>query len=236
MSTVPARPSSPSWWFTLPGLVLLLAILATLPAWWLVAWPLLDLASAPRHAGHVPIVYAHVLGGTCMLVLGSLNLYIGATRRWHRFHRHVGYGYLLGGSFGAGAALLLALGTVHGQVIRPFAYDLTQVGDLGWALAALATAWMTCAAMGWRAARNHRYDNHRAWMIRSYVLAWSFVLCRLIGKVPALAVLGELGDGAALGWLSWLVPLTIVEIALQWRAGAAVPARAPSVRASSSTH
>ncbi len=51
-------------------------------------------------------------------------------------------------------------------------------------------------------------------MIRSYVLAWSFVLCRLIGKVPALAVLGELGNGAALGWLSWMVPLAIVEVVM----------------------
>jgi len=220
-----ATTTTRSWWLTPPGMALFVAIVFTLPAWWLIAWPLLTLASASRHAGHVPLAYAHMVGGTCMLVFGSLNLYIGATRRWHRFHKIVGYGYLTGGSFAAGAALLLALGTLHGKNIKPFAFDLILVGDLGWALASLATAWFTCAAMGWRAARNRRYDNHRAWMIRSYVLAWSFVLCRLIGKVPALSVLGELGDGAAIAWLSWMVPLAIVEIAIQWRAGAAVPTR-----------
>lgn len=214
-----------SWWTTLPGVVLLLAIVGTLPAWWLVAWPVLSMADPARHAGHVPFTYAHVLGGTVMLVSSSLNLYIGATRRGFRYHRYIGFAYLVGGGFGAGSALLLALATVHGKVIRPFAFDLMLVGDLGWALAALASAWMTCAAMGWRAARNRRYDNHRQWMIRSYVLAWSFVLCRLIEKVPAASWLGQLGDGAALGWLTWLVPLAIVEVAMQWRAGAAVVTR-----------
>jgi len=210
-----------NWWLTPPGIVLTIAILSTLPAWWLIAWPILAFDNPARHAGHFPLVYAHMLGGTCMLVLGSVNLYIGATGRWMRFHRYVGYGYLAGGFLGAGAALSLALATVHGKIVQPFAYDLMVVSDLGWALAALATAWMTCAAMAWRAARNRRFDNHRAWMIRSYVLAWSFVLCRLIGKIPALAFLGELGNGAAIGWLSWMVPLAIVEVALQWRAGAA---------------
>src|SRR4249919_2116575 len=225
MATVPTTANPRSWWLTLPGLVLLLAILSTLPAWWLVAWPVFSLSASTRHAGHFALVYAHAMGGTCMLVFGALNLYIGATRRWHRFHRYVGFGYLIGGAFGASAAFSLALATVHGKVIKPFAFELTQVSDLGWALAALSLAWMLCAAMAWRAARNRRYDNHRAWMIRSYVLTWSFVLCRLIGKTPALAVLGELGNGAAQGWLSWLVPLAIAEVALQWRAGAALPAR-----------
>ena len=64
-------------------------------------------------------------------------------------------------------------------------------------------------------------------MIRSYVLVWSFVLCRLIAKIPPLAFLGELGGGAALGWLSWLIPLAIAEICLQWKAGAREPVRLP---------
>jgi hypothetical protein len=209
-------------------MVLAVAMISALPAWWLLAWPVLVASDPARHAGHFALVYAHMLGGTCMLVLGSMNLYIGASGRWMRFHRYVGYGYLGGGTLGACAALSLALATVHGKIVRPFAYDLMLVSDPGWALASLATAWLICAAMGFRAARNRRIDNHRAWMIRSYVLAWSFVLCRLIGKIPALAFLGELGNGAAVGWLSWLVPLALVEVALQWRAGAAVT-RKPGV-------
>jgi hypothetical protein len=42
--------------------------------------------------------------------------------------------------------------------------------DLGWALASLGMARLVAAAMALRAARNRRFDSHRAWMIRSDVL------------------------------------------------------------------
>lgn len=222
MATVPETGNARSWWLSRPGLLLLLAILSALPAWWLIAWPLLSFASLAKHAGHSPWVYAHAVGGTGMLVLGAANLYIGSTRRGLRFHRKVGLGYLLAGGFGALSALVLALATVHGKHVDPFAFDLWRVSDMGWALASLALAWCACASMGWRAARNRRYDNHRAWMIRSYVLAWSFVLCRLIPEIPGIAALAELGDGAAISWLSWIVPIGVAEVALQWRGGAVI--------------
>ena len=93
-----------------------------------------------------------------------------------------------------------------------------KANDIGWALAALGMAWLGSTAMAVRAARNRRFDSHRAWMIRSYVLVWAFVLCRLVSKIPSLP---ELGTGAALVWLSWIVPLFICEVVLQWPAGRA---------------
>jgi hypothetical protein len=71
--------------------------------------------------------------------------------------------------------------------------------------------------MAYRAARNRRYDTHRDWMIRSYVLAWSFVFCRVASRVTDIA---ELGGGEAFIWLSWVAPILLCEVALQWRAGA----------------
>jgi hypothetical protein len=80
----------------------------------------------------------------------------------------------------------------------------------------LATAWLLAASMAYRAVRNRRYDAHRDWMVRSYVLAWSFVFCRIVSRVPTV---GELGDGQAFIWLSWIAPVLLCEVALQWRAG-----------------
>ena len=74
--------------------------------------------------------------------------------------------------------------------------------------------------MAWRAARNRRYDNHREWMIRSYVLAWSFVLCRVADRVPGMDVLPAMGGGQAFIWISWVLPLGLAELAIQWRGGA----------------
>lgn len=216
-----------SWWGTAPGIILLLAIVSSVPAWVLIALPVATLSNIAKHPAHFPLVFLHMLGGTVMLVLGALNLYVGSTRRLFRFHRVIGYSYLVGGTLGAASALALSLANVHGEFIEPFAFELTKVGDLGFALAALSIAWLVTAAMALRAAINRRFDSHRDWMIRSYVLVWSFVLCRLIAQIPPLAFLGELGGGAALGWLSWLIPLAIAEICLQWKAGAREPARLP---------
>ena len=81
--------------------------------------------------------------------------------------------------------------------------------------------------MAYRSVRNKRYDSHRDWMIRSYVLAWSFVFCRIASRIPAV---GNLGGGEAFIWLSWVAPILLCEIGLQWNAGAR---KAPPARASS---
>jgi hypothetical protein len=59
-------------------------------------------------------------------------------------------------------------------------------------------------------------------MIRSYVLAWSFVFCRIASRIPNI---DDLGDGEALIWLSWVAPLITCELLLQWPKGAKKPQR-----------
>jgi len=203
------------WWLSLPGLLLLGALATGAMAWWLIAAPVAGFGNVDKHSGHFGLVYVHMLGGTLMLFLGAANLYIGSTRRHFRYHKTVGYSYLIGGSVNAPIAFVLALGKVHDKNLA-YTFHLATISDTGIALASLAVAWMAASAMGLRAARNKRFDSHRAWMIRSYVLTWSFVLCRLVGRVPGA---GDIGDGAGIIWLSWIVPLFLCEIGLQWRAG-----------------
>ena len=81
----------------------------------------------------------------------------------------------------------------------------------------LASAWLAFAALGWRAARNRRFQSHGQWMIRSYVLVWSFVFCRIASRVSNI---DDLGNGEAFIWLSWVAPLIVCEIMLQWPEGA----------------
>jgi hypothetical protein len=212
-----------SWWLSATGLLLLAGIVTSAAAWLLIAAPVAMLAKIPQHAGHFDLVYLHMLGGTLMLACGAINLYIGATRRQFRYHRLVGRVYLAGGTCAALLALFITLGPNHKS-------DASVIfTNLSTSLAALATAWLVAAGMAYRAVRNRRYDSHRDWMIRSYVLAWSFVFCRIVSRVPAVA---ELGDGQAFIWLSWIGPVLLCEVALQWRAGAgAGPAqRRASVR------
>lgn len=211
VSTSPAR--APAWPVRhAPALLFTAALLTAIPVWWLIAVPVLEGAPArlARHVGHVPWVYAHAAGGTVMLFSGALALWIGWTRRWFAFHRWAGGAYLVTGSVTALAALWLTGTNIHNNVA------------LSMPTGTLAVAWLLTAAMAFRAIRNRRIETHREWVIRSYVLTWSFVFCRGLGELP----LGLSHDaGNALLWLTWIGPLMICEAVLQWSNGGPRPVR-----------
>ena len=211
--TATNRPtdSKLSWWLSSTGVLLFTALLSSALAWWLIALPVATLENTGKHPGHFGPLYMHMLGGSVMLFCGGVNLYIGATRKHFKFHKLVGRLYLLGGSLAAITAIGLALGPAHKTDPSVLFTNLSS------SLATLAVAWLAAAAMAYRAVRNRRFDSHRDWVIRSYVLAWAFVFCRIVSRVPAVA---ELGGGQAFIWLSWVAPLLLCEVAIQWRAGA----------------
>lgn len=204
------------WLLSPPGLLLGLAVLTGSLAWWLIALPVFNLSAAAGHKTHFPYVFVHTVGGTVMLVAGAANLYIGATRQLFRMHKPLGYAYVIGGTIGSLSAILLALSNGHAKPLAAFDVNILKATDIGWALASLGLAWLGATAMAVRSALNRRVDSHRSWMIRSYVLVWAFVLCRLVSKIPSVP---ELGTGSAVIWLSWIVPLFLCEVVLQWRAG-----------------
>lgn len=198
--------------WTFAGTLMALGLITGLWAWWVIAPDVMAFTSAgmDRHAGHFRLVYFHALGGTFMLFLGLANLYIGTTRRFFQHHKLVGRLYLLGGALAAISAIVISGSTAHK------AAGISSLTNPNISLTALAVAWLLAAGMAFRAVRNRRYDSHREWMIRSYVLVWSFVFCRLSSRVPGVE---DLGGGDAFIWLSWIGPLLLCEVALQWRAG-----------------
>lgn len=196
-----------------PGILFVLAILTTLPVLVWIVWPMLNGTKWPEHAAHVPIVMVHALGGLAMLLLGGAALYIGWTKKAFKRHRWFGYGYLILGGTGAAAALVVSIQAPH------------PPHSLYIATGTLAAVWLAVAAMAYRAARNKRFDSHREWMIRSYVLTWTFVGCRLAQLYNFYPWLGQEGVTAAI-WVNWIVPLVICEIALRWKEGAPLHKRA----------
>jgi hypothetical protein len=161
-------------------------------------------ALARSHGNHAALLLVHAAGGTAMLLFGSAALYIGWTRRGLRHHRKVGLAYLIGGSIGALAGLALSIRAPH------------EPRSLYVATGTLALVWLAVAAMAWRAARARRFDLHREWMIRSYVLSWTFVGCRLAETVSYFPALGAESVTATI-WVNWIVPLVLCEFVLQWR-------------------
>lgn len=177
------------------------AFLSSVYFMWVIATPNFGGPKMARHVGHLPMLFAHIFGGAFMMVFGAVALRIGLTREWFRWHKPAGYLYIGGGSVGAVAALIRSFDTGHTP---------------GMSTGGLAVVWLAFTGMAFRAVRNRRIDQHRAWMIRSYVAAWTFVLCRLWPRVMPSALQG--GDTDMI-WATWVMPLFLAEMVLQWEAG-----------------
>jgi uncharacterized membrane protein len=169
---------------------------------WLVAGPALMPAGMAKHAGHAALIYFHIAGGTVMLLAGAAGLRIGLTRQGFRWHRALGFTYLTSGIVAASIALIRSFDTKHTP---------------GLSTATLAVTWLVFTAMAWRAIRNRRVEQHREWMIRSYVVAWTFVFCRFYTRAMPADLQGGAND---MIWLTWIAPVLVAEILIQWRRGA----------------
>ena len=179
-----------------------IALLSSAVFIWLIAVPAFGPQRIVRHVGHLPVLYGHIVNGAVMLISGAIALRIGLTRDWFRWHKPAGYTYLATGSIASVLALIRSFDTKHTP---------------GLATGTLAVVWLAFSAMAFRAIRNRRIDQHRAWMIRSYVAAWTFVFCRFWTRVMPSELQGGETD---MIWTTWVMPLFLTEMLLQWNAGA----------------
>ncbi|QEG37457.1 hypothetical protein Pr1d_48030 [Bythopirellula goksoeyrii] len=141
--------------------------------------------------------YAHILSGPFTLFAGLVLLSDSVRRRFPAWHRRLGRVQVL---------CVLLLVTPSGLWMARFAAT-GAVAGVGFAMLAIATA--LCAAMGWRRAVQRRFDEHRQWMLRCYVLLCSAVVLRKIGGLSE--ILEVEGTYPIAAWISWLLPLIVLE-------------------------
>jgi len=84
----------------------------------------------------------------------------------------------------------------------------------------LGVLWIFFTLAAWRCAVRRDFDAHRRFMIRSYGLALVFVWLRLMGDVPPELMFFYIKDpavrDATLEWMSWVVPLLVIELLFSW--------------------
>jgi uncharacterized membrane protein len=150
----------------------------------------------------VPWLAVHVAGAVTALVLGSLQ-FLPVLRR-AGVHRWIGRTYVLGCLLGGVAGLILAPGSKAGPI--------ASAGFGG-----LAALWIAVNLLGWRAALQGRFTEHRRWMIRSWALTLAAVTLRLY--LPAVLVLDLpfLPWYRAISFLCWVPNLLIAEVYLRRR-------------------
>ena len=154
-----------------------------------------------------PAFYVHIFSGPVVLVSGLILLSESLRRRYGGLHRFLG-------RVQVGVLLLLVLPS--SAVMSRHAFGGWPAG-LSFLLLSAATA--SCAIVGVVQARRRRYDRHRRWMLRSYVLICSAVALRLISGAAGLVGVPSPEDAYIVAaWSSWLLPLAAYEIAERWPA------------------
>jgi uncharacterized membrane protein YozB (DUF420 family) len=207
VSVVNAIVNNPAWNIRRLILLLTLGVLAGLVLWF-INHSVLPYRSynAGSYGDFWPRRYGlilHIASGVVSVLLGLVQLWLGATGQLRRLHRMAGKTYVVAVAIGSMAAVYLAL---------------TSTGPLGYwtGLLGLSVAWALTTAMGYIAARRRNYQEHKEWMIRSYVVTFAFVTFRLSTRLIlswwALVPQSQASQVMALmAWACWAVPLLLLD-------------------------
>lgn len=145
-----------------------------------------------------PFLMIHVIGGVTALLVAPVQFLRRIRGPWPAVHRAAGRIYVLACAIGAPAGFMLALGTTAGPI-----------ASVGFAIPAVL--WALFTWLGWRAAVERRFGEHRDWMLRSYAITSTAITLRLM--LPATALLGFefLPAYRAISWLAWITNLALFE-------------------------
>lgn len=145
--------------------------------------------------------YAHIVFGPITLLLGTLLTSHRLRRKAPAWHRRLGR---------VQGICILALVTPSGLWMARYAETGAAAGV---GLGSLAIVTAVCVALGWRAAVGRNFAAHQQWMWRTYMLLCSAVVIRVIGGFATVARFDADWLYATSCWISWLVPLAILEAA-----------------------
>lgn len=171
---------------------------------------------ATFHGTYQVAFYVHIFSAPIVLVNGLILLNGHVRRRYGGVHRILGRTQV---------AVLLTLVLPSSVVMSQHAFGGWPAG-LSFLLLSVMTA--LCAIVGVVHARRRRFDRHRVWMLRSYILICSAVALRLISGAAGLIGVPSPEDAYIVAaWASWLLPLAAFEFVR--RLPPSQPLRRPTV-------
>ena len=196
---------APQW-----GLVVALAVLAAFALHFIVKnvlhYASYDAAAYgdlwPRRHGLLP----HMAGGVLAILAGLVQLWLGATGRTALLHRTLGRVY-------AGAVVVGSAGAAYLALTLEPKYFTYAAGLLG-----LALAWTVTTSMAVLAIRRRAIEQHREWMVRSYIVTFGFVTFRLFDNLLIDWKVAPAADvDAFMAFACWSIPLLLAEPLIQLR-------------------
>ena len=162
------------------------------------------------HGAYRVAFYTHILTTPCVILSGLLLLNARFRNRAPGLHRGIGRCHVV--------AVLLGV-VPSGLVMSAYAFTGFLAG-LGFAILALVTG--ACAAMGWRLAVQGRFEEHRQWMIRCFLLLCSAIALRLISGMATITNADPEWTYPLAAWSSWILPLVGFELLLRRKKLAAI--------------
>lgn len=154
-----------------------------------------------------PAFYVHIFSAPVVLFTGLILMSEDVRRRRGSLHRVLGRVHVV---------LLLVLVLPTSAVMSRHAFGGWPAG-LSFLCLSAATA--VSAILGVVHARRRRFDKHRRWMLRSYVLICSAVVLRLVsGAAGLIGVASPERAYIVAAWCSWLIPLAVFELVQRWPA------------------
>ena len=149
----------------------------------------------------------HLATAIAPLVLGPFQFWRWFRTRHMRWHRLLGKIYVVGSLLGGITALYLG-------ITQPYQGSIVPV-------VLLALLWLFCTSAAWVTIKRKNVQGHRLFMIRSYVLAMTFITLRVLSDlVEHTNVLFFIDHpdvrDATHEWVSCFVPLLITEVCISW--------------------
>ncbi|AUI60111.1 DUF2306 domain-containing protein [Amycolatopsis sp. BJA-103] len=204
--------NAPRWWRR-PWIVPLMLVAAAFLAFSVPPYLTFDpaesrLEAPPGNGLYYPLLVAHVLFGTVAMVTACFQIWPAFRARYRRGHRITGRIYVFAGALPAGfVGLYIGWHTSVGPSVRV----ANLVGSV---------LWIAVTVIGIRMARQRRFGEHRRWMSRSFALAMSIVLSRVINVVATIVLTPEIGTTfggsevlmrySAMSIGAWLSPLLLL--------------------------
>jgi uncharacterized membrane protein YozB (DUF420 family) len=122
----------------------------------------------PNIPWQYPVLVIHVAAGAVAVCLAWCQVWPWLRETHPRAHRYIGWVYYVAGVIPAGiAAFPTAVITPDGQAIRSV-------------LLVIAVCWAITTVAGLRAVVQHRYEDHRRWMLRNVALTTTIITSRIL--------------------------------------------------------
>ena len=138
------------------------------------------------------------------LIVGPFQFLTRLRTRAPRVHRTIGKIYVAACLMGAPAGLILATHSTAGPIAQ-------------WGFGVLAVTWFAVTGYAFWLATQHRFAEHRRWMIRSFAMTFAAVTLRLYLPIPPMFLHMSFVDGyRAISWFCWTSNLLAAEIFLNW--------------------